>query len=87
MVDEGGAEKRVSIEYFAVLREHRRLDREAVRTAAMTVAELYDELRNAHSLPLERSSLRVAVNDDFTVWDREIEDGDTIAFIPPVAGG
>lgn len=80
-------EKRVSIEYFAVLREHRRLEREDVTTTAVTAAELYEVVRAEHGLPLERTALRVAVNDDFSAWDRRLSDGDRIAFIPPVAGG
>jgi len=31
--------------------------------------------------------LRVAVNEEFSDWQRPLEDGDRVVFIPPVAGG
>jgi len=31
--------------------------------------------------------LKVAVNEEFAAWDRELADGDRVVFIPPVAGG
>ncbi|MGD8330034.1 MAG: MoaD/ThiS family protein [Acidobacteriota bacterium] len=34
-----------------------------------------------------RDGLAVAVNDEYAAWDRTLEDGDEVAFIPPVSGG
>ena len=31
--------------------------------------------------------LRVALNAEFQAWSAEIQDGDEVVFIPPVAGG
>jgi molybdopterin converting factor small subunit len=31
--------------------------------------------------------LKVAINDEFAAWDTQLASGDTIVFIPPVAGG
>jgi molybdopterin converting factor small subunit len=31
--------------------------------------------------------LRMAVNDNFVGLDHPLQDGDTLAFIPPVSGG
>jgi molybdopterin converting factor small subunit len=31
--------------------------------------------------------LRVAVNDEFGDWRARLSDGDTVVFLPPVAGG
>lgn len=33
------------------------------------------------------SGLRVAVNQSYAAWDAAVGEGDTVAFIPPVAGG
>jgi MoaE-MoaD fusion protein len=33
------------------------------------------------------SALRVAVNEGYAEWDAPLQDGDVVAFLPPVAGG
>jgi len=79
--------KNISIEYFALLRDQRGVASENLQTACLTPKELYGELAERHRFTLETSSLKVAVNDDFAAWDRPLEDGDRVVFIPPVAGG
>jgi molybdopterin converting factor subunit 1 len=79
--------KTVRVRYFAILREQRGLDEEAVATGASTAAEVYEELRARHRFTLPPGRLRVAINDDFAPWAAEVGDGDTLAFLPPVAGG
>ena len=78
---------RVAIRYFAVFREQAGTDREEVTTAAGTARELYDERRAGHGFTLGTDSVRVAINDEFADWNAAISDGDTVVFIPPVAGG
>ncbi len=75
------------MQYFALLREERGVERETVATGAATAAELYDELRGRHRFSLGADRLRVAVNDEFAPWTSEVRDGDTLVFLPPVAGG
>ncbi len=77
----------VTVQYFAILRERAGRSSEAVTTTAATPGELYEELKLRHGLELPRSLLRVAVNEDFADWERPLEDGDRVVFIPPVAGG
>lgn len=77
---------RIRIDYFAVLREHTGRASEEVDTAAGTVAELYSELDRRYRFP-RMASLKVAVNDEFGDWGSRIADGDSVVFIPPVAGG
>jgi molybdopterin converting factor small subunit len=31
--------------------------------------------------------MKVAINDEFSEWNSELADGDSVVFIPPVAGG
>ena len=76
----------VTIEYFAVLREHAGCEREEVTTAAPTARALYAELAERHGFP-ELSSVKVALNDAFSDWDAVLADGDRVVYIPPVAGG
>jgi molybdopterin synthase sulfur carrier subunit len=83
----GDAGVMVSIRYFAILREERGQEEESVRTAAATVAELYDHLRAHFSFSLPADRLRVACNGDFVSWSHPLHDDDLVVFIPPVAGG
>jgi molybdopterin converting factor subunit 1 len=79
--------KTIHVEYFAILREQRGLKQEELTTEAATAAEFYDELRARHGFTLEAGRLRVAVNDEFVPWGSPLDAGDTVVFIPPVAGG
>lgn len=79
--------KAVCVSYFAILREQRGLAGEQVSTEASTAAELYEELRARHGFTLPGSRLRVAINDEFRAWDSPVRAGDTLAFLPPMAGG
>jgi len=79
--------KRIHVQYFATFRDQAGRDEETVMTEAQDPAELYRELQAVHSLGLGANRLRVAVNDEFCPWDRPLNDGDRIVFIPPVAGG
>lgn len=79
--------KTVHVQYFAILREQRGLAREKLATPAATAGELYAELRARHDFSLPATRLRVAVNDEFAPWTAPLRDGDTLVFIPPVAGG
>jgi len=77
----------VHVQYFAVLREQAGRGSEAIQTVAADPEGLYEELRRLRGLSVPRSMLRVAVNEEFADWQRPLEDGDRVVFIPPVAGG
>jgi molybdopterin converting factor subunit 1 len=83
----GGQLRRVNVRYFALLREQAGRGSEAVQTAARTPQELYEQLQRERGLQLASQFLRVAVNDEFGDWQQPLADGDTVAFLPPVAGG
>lgn len=78
---------RVNLQYYAQLREQAGASAEQVSTTAATLRDLYDELRARHGFTLPVDALKVAVNTQFSDWNRALADGDTIVFIPPVAGG
>ncbi len=78
---------KIRIEYFAMLREQRGCSNETLETSAPTPRALYDELRDRHNFSLDPASLQVAVNEDFSEWDHALANGDTVVYIPPVAGG
>jgi len=79
--------KSVRVQYFAILREQRGEAWETVSTGANTAGELYEELRARHGFTLSAERLRAAVNDEFAPWTAALRDGDTLVFLPPVAGG
>jgi molybdopterin-guanine dinucleotide biosynthesis protein A len=79
--------RRLNVRYFAVLREQAGRSTEQLETRASTPRELYDELRHRRGLTLAPEFLRVAVNDEFGDWRSPLSDGDTVVFLPPVAGG
>jgi molybdopterin-guanine dinucleotide biosynthesis protein A len=81
------ATKRLGVQYYALLREEAGVSAETVTTRAATPRELYAELQARYPFSLATQLLKVAVNDDFSDWSRELADGDRVVFIPPVAGG
>ena len=79
--------KTVLVRYFAILREQRGLAEERLDTEAATAGELYEQLRGRHGFSLPAKRLRVALNDEFAPWSASLRDGDSLVFLPPVAGG
>lgn len=77
----------VTLQYYAQLREQAGTSSEQLSTDAATLRDLYDELRGRHGFSLPIDALKVAVNAQFSDWGRALGEGDTIVFIPPVAGG
>ena len=75
------------IQYYAILREQAGRSEETLDTTAATPAELYDELRRRHPFQLTAAQLKVALNSEFSDWHTPLSHGDTVVFIPPVAGG
>jgi molybdenum cofactor guanylyltransferase len=81
------AHKSVKVQYYALLREQAGRSEEAVTTGARTPRELYEELKARYPFSLAPEMLRVAVNAEFGEWSQPLADGDSVVFIPPVAGG
>lgn len=77
----------IDVQYYALLREQAGRSSESLRTHARTPRELYDELRASRGFTLPCELLRVAVNAEFGEWTQPLADGDSVVFIPPVAGG
>ena len=73
----------VTVCYFGLLAERRGLTEERLTTAATTPAALFAELELGVSI----SGMRAAVNDEFVPWDHPLNDGDSVALLPPMSGG
>jgi molybdopterin-guanine dinucleotide biosynthesis protein A len=80
-------DKRIKVQYYAILREQAGRSDESIVTAARTPRDLYNELKSRYRFSLAPEMLRVAVNAEFGEWSQRLADGDFVVFIPPVAGG
>jgi molybdenum cofactor guanylyltransferase len=78
---------RIKVQYYAILREQAGRSDESILTAAQTPRDLYNELKSRYPFSLAPEMLRVAVNSEFGEWSQRLADGDSVVFIPPVAGG
>jgi molybdopterin-guanine dinucleotide biosynthesis protein A len=81
------ASHRIKVQYYALLREQAGRSEEDLVTSARNPRELYEELRKRYPFSLAPEMLRVAINADFSDWSQALQDGDSLVFIPPVAGG
>jgi molybdenum cofactor guanylyltransferase len=80
-------DKRIKVQYYAILREQAGRSDESIVTSAQTPRDLYNELKSRYPFSLAPEMLRVAVNAEFGEWSQRLADGDSVVFIPPVAGG
>ncbi len=81
------SERKISVQYYALLREQAGRSDEIVTTGARDARELYAELRTRYPFTLPAEMLRVAINAEFGEWSQPLAAGDAVVFIPPVAGG
>ncbi|WP_201594603.1 MoaD/ThiS family protein [Psychrobacter fulvigenes] len=78
----------INVLYFASLADEANCQEESVSVQQSTsLTELYQQLSQKHRFSRPQSELRVAVNDYFANWTDQINDGDSVVFITPVAGG
>jgi molybdenum cofactor guanylyltransferase len=79
--------RHLTVQYYALLREQAGRREELLASPARTARELYAELAARYPFSLPPEMLRVAINSEFADWSTPLQDGDTVVFIPPVAGG
>jgi molybdopterin synthase sulfur carrier subunit len=72
--------------FFAHLRDAVGEEYLMIDANGKTVAELKADLAAVYNLP-KMDTIMTAVNEEFAPDDEIIQDGDEIAFIPPVSGG
>lgn len=78
---------RLTVRYFASLRDVAGIGEELLHTGAPDLRGLYAELQARHGFGLPVAHLRVAVDGDFARWDDAPREDSEVAFIPPVSGG
>lgn len=77
----------LKVQYYALFREQAGRSEELLETTATTPEELYRELQARYPFKLRQQQLKVAINTGFSDWHTPLKTGDTVVFIPPVAGG
>jgi molybdopterin synthase catalytic subunit/molybdopterin converting factor small subunit len=76
----------ITVLVFGPLRE--RVGVAEVHIPGATVQEVWDELVRRHpAAAVDAGSVRAARNLGYCEWNTAVRSGDTVAFIPPVAGG
>lgn len=83
----GAAPITLDVLYFAIFREQAGKRSESLQTIARSPALLYAELKQRYGFQLSHEQLKVAINNEFCDWRSTLKSGDSVAFIPPVAGG
>lgn len=82
---------KITVRYFASIREAIGLGQEAVETPAATLGALRDELiarGGAHATSLARGrAVRMALNQTLSDETAPLTAGAEVAFFPPVTGG
>ena len=82
---------KVTVRYFASIREAAGISSEAVETQATTLAQLRDELiarADAGAAALARGrAVRMALNQVMGDESTALSEGCEVAFFPPVTGG
>ena len=77
--------------YFAWVRERIGLPRETLKTDAVTVQDLVDELRGREARYdmafSDLAALRVAVDQELADWHTPLSGAREVAFFPPMTGG
>jgi molybdopterin converting factor subunit 1 len=80
---------RINVLYFAQARDAAGTDAESVSLpTTSSVKMLVSQSMKAHQrLKGMSDTIRIAVNEEIAAEDDRLADGDTVAFLPPIAGG
>ena len=76
----------ITVKFFASLREELGQAETEITNAVqgMTVTQVWEQSTNSHPLP---ENLLSAINQEYADLSRYVQDGDEVAFFPPVTGG
>ncbi len=80
---------KITIRYFAQLREDKKTETEIVTVnSGSLVEDVFDLLfPNTEECHRAERYLRAAINDEYVTLKSPLNEGDELALLPPVAGG
>jgi len=78
---------KISVIYFAGLREKAGIASEEIETSGATLGDLYEQLRERHQFSHRLEHIKFARQNDFCRSSEPISQGDSILIMPPVSGG
>lgn len=76
----------ITILFFAHLQDQTGKSSVQMKAAGMTAGEIKEVISETYRLKSIHTAM-IAVNEEFADDSTVLNDGDTIAFIPPVSGG
>jgi molybdopterin converting factor subunit 1 len=77
----------IKARYFALFREQTGCESETVDWRGGTAAELFQAMAENHTALKTEAAALVAINDEMSGWETQLQEGDEVLFFPPVAGG
>lgn len=78
---------KLTVRYFALLREKAGKNSEQLEVDVTTAQELYTHLDNNYQFDIPEEILRVGINGRYEAMSVQLKEHDEVVFIPPVAGG
>ncbi len=78
---------KLKIRYFANLREEANKAEEILETSAKTAQDVYRELKSKYNFSLDSDFVKLSLNQKYVDINSQLNEGDELVFIPPVAGG
>ncbi len=77
----------IQLEYYALFRTCTKKSGEILKLESQDPVDLYDQLHLQYRFPISRDRIHLVVNDEYSPWEKPLQQGDTVVFIPPVSGG
>ncbi len=78
---------KITVRYFASLREQRGCAEELLETDAGTAEAVYQVLRSKYGFTLTPEQVKFAVGTAYVPPDDALSEGDELTILPPVSGG
>lgn len=75
----------ITVLFFAHLQDEAGVEKAKIDRAPIKVADLKKLLEEEYGVKLD--TVMFAVNEEYAGMEEIVEDGDTVALIPPVSGG
>ena len=75
----------ITVKFFASLRENLNVSSETLNPSEVqTVIDAWNKATNGATMP---ENILAAINMDYVDHSHKVQDGDEVAFFPPVTGG